>query len=149
LALEKRDIDRQACVVYVRRSFTKGRLKCTKTEASSRAVPLQAIAVEAIDRQSASPHNPLLFPAEPLRGRVGRSVDLHTAGSSPMRWVSLITTMNRCQSRFAADLDGLFTPLLVREAAYMNAIPQPHVREFPAFFQLGVLSWGGGERGAR
>jgi integrase len=72
LALEKRDIDRQARVVYVRRSFTKGRLKCTKTEASLRAVPLQAIAVEAIDRQSASPHNPLLFPAER-----GGYLDLH------------------------------------------------------------------------
>src|SRR5687768_3769450 len=37
LALERRDIDREARVVYVRRSFTKGRLKCTKTEASRRA----------------------------------------------------------------------------------------------------------------
>ena len=32
-----------------RRSFTKGRLKCTKTEASLRAVPLQAIALDAIE----------------------------------------------------------------------------------------------------
>lgn len=56
----------------VRRSFTKGRLKCTKTETSLRAVPLQAIAVGAIDRQSASPHNPLLFPAER-----GGYLDLH------------------------------------------------------------------------
>lgn len=30
LALERRDVDREARVVYVRRSFTKGRLKCTK-----------------------------------------------------------------------------------------------------------------------
>jgi integrase len=43
LALERRDVDREARVVYVRRSFTKGRLKCTKTESSRRAVPLQAI----------------------------------------------------------------------------------------------------------
>jgi integrase len=50
LALERRDIDRDARVVYVRRSFTKGRLKCTKTEASVRAVPLQAIALDVIDR---------------------------------------------------------------------------------------------------
>jgi hypothetical protein len=34
LALERRDIDREARVAYVRRSCTKGRLKCTKTEAS-------------------------------------------------------------------------------------------------------------------
>jgi integrase len=64
LALERRDIDRQARVVYVRRSFTKGRLKCTKTEASVRAVPLQAIALDAIERQPSSAHSPLLFPAE-------------------------------------------------------------------------------------
>lgn len=36
IALERRDIDRDARVAYVRRAFTKGRLKCTKTEASVR-----------------------------------------------------------------------------------------------------------------
>lgn len=40
VALEYRDLDRKAQVVYVRRSFGKGRLKCTKTESSVRAVPL-------------------------------------------------------------------------------------------------------------
>jgi integrase len=64
LALERRDVDRQARVVYVRRSFTKGRLKCTKTEASRRAVPLQAIALDALERQPSSPRSSLLFPAE-------------------------------------------------------------------------------------
>jgi integrase len=72
LALERRDIDRQARVVYVRSSFTKGRLKCTKTEASRRAVPLQTIALDAIERQPTSPHSPLLFPAER-----GGYLDLH------------------------------------------------------------------------
>jgi len=72
LALERRDVDRAARVVYVRRSFTKGRLKCTKTEASRRAVPLQAIALDAIERQPTSPHSPLLFPAER-----GGYLDLH------------------------------------------------------------------------
>jgi integrase len=72
LALERRDIDREARVVYVRRSFTKGRLKCTKTEASRRAVPLQAIALEAIERQPSSPRSPLVFPAER-----GGYLDLH------------------------------------------------------------------------
>jgi integrase len=42
VALEKRDIDRAERVVYVRRSFTRGELKLPKTEASQRAVPLQA-----------------------------------------------------------------------------------------------------------
>ena len=67
LALERRDIDCQARVVYVRRSFTKGRLKCTKTEASRRAVPLQAIALDAIEGQPTSPHSPVSLP-----GRAGR-----------------------------------------------------------------------------
>src|SRR6266542_2436640 len=94
LALERRDIDREARVVFVRRSFTKGRLKCTKTEASRRAVPLQAIALDAIERQPSSPHSPLLFPAER-----GGYLDLHNfrnrewkpaqraAGIEPMRRV--------------------------------------------------------------
>jgi integrase len=72
IALEQRDVDREARVVYVRRSFTKGRLKCTKTEAGRRAVPLQAIALDAIERQPPSPNNPLLFP-----GERGGYLDLH------------------------------------------------------------------------
>jgi integrase len=72
VALETRDVDREARVVYVRRSLTKGRLKWTKTEASRRAVPLQAIALDAIGRQPPSPNNPLLFP-----GERGGYLDLH------------------------------------------------------------------------
>src|SRR5438445_1865673 len=53
-ALEQRDIDRAAGVVYVRRAFANGRLKNTKTRLSTRAVPLQAIALEALDRLPAS-----------------------------------------------------------------------------------------------
>ena len=72
VALEQRDVDREARVVYVRRAFTKGRLKCTKTEASRRAMPLQAIALDAIERQPPSRRNPLLFP-----GERGGYLDLH------------------------------------------------------------------------
>src|SRR6266545_13345 len=72
LALEWRDIDLEARVVYVHRSFTKGRLKCPKTEASRRAVPLQTIGIEAIERLPPHPHSPLLFPAER-----GGYLDLH------------------------------------------------------------------------
>jgi integrase len=71
IALEHRDIDHDARVAYVRRAFTNGRLKHTKTEASVRAVPLQAIALDALDRLAAN-HTPLLFPA-PLGGYL----DLH------------------------------------------------------------------------
>jgi integrase len=72
LALEWRDIDLEARVVYVHRSFTKGRLKCPKTEASRRAVPLQTIALQAIERQRSSPNRALVLPAER-----GGYLDLH------------------------------------------------------------------------
>src|SRR5918996_1090283 len=64
LALEWRDIDLEARVVYVHRSFTKGRLKCPKTEASRRAVPLQTIALEGLEQQRAGRQGALVFPAE-------------------------------------------------------------------------------------
>jgi integrase len=92
LALEWRDIDMEARVVYVQRSFTKGRLKCPKTETSRRAVPLQTIALEALDQQPSSRESALVFPAHR-----GGYLDLHNfrnrewkpaqvaAGVEPMR----------------------------------------------------------------
>ena len=59
--LEQHDVDRDAGVVYVRRAFANGRIKHTKTRLSTRAVPLQAKALEALDRLPASV-NPILFP---------------------------------------------------------------------------------------
>jgi integrase len=50
IALEHRDIDREARIVYVRRAYRNGPLKCPKTDSSLRAVPLQAVALEALDR---------------------------------------------------------------------------------------------------
>lgn len=47
IALEKRDIKHEERAVYVRRSFTRRQLKLPKTEASLRAVPLQARALDA------------------------------------------------------------------------------------------------------
>jgi len=47
-------------VVFVRRAFANGRIKNTKTRLSTRAVPLQAKAVEALDRLPVSV--PILFP---------------------------------------------------------------------------------------
>jgi integrase len=72
IALEHRDIDREARVVYVRRAYRNGRLKCTKTEASVRAVPLQAIAREALEQLSADKGSGLLFPSPR-----GGHLDLH------------------------------------------------------------------------
>jgi integrase len=63
MALEQRDIDRQARVVYVRRALRNGRLKSTKTEGSIRAVPLQAIALAALDQLGADCENQVLFPS--------------------------------------------------------------------------------------
>ena len=72
VALERRDLDTESRVAYVRRSFGKGRLKCTKTEASVRAVPLQAIALAALDQLPTAGPSDLLFPAVN-----GRYLDLH------------------------------------------------------------------------
>jgi integrase len=73
-ALEHRDVDRSAGVVYVRRAYANSRVKHTKTRLSTRAVPLQAIALEAIDRLPLS-ENPILF----ANSRVGR-VDFRSFG---------------------------------------------------------------------
>ena len=64
-------LDRDARVVYVRRAFTNGRLECTKTAAEHRAVPLQAIALEALDRFRPT-QTRLLFPSPR-----GGYLDLH------------------------------------------------------------------------
>ncbi len=63
IALERRDIDREARVVYVRRALRNGRLKSTKTEGSIRAVPLQAIALAALDQLRTDTGCELLFPS--------------------------------------------------------------------------------------
>jgi integrase len=72
VALEHRDIDRDTRVLYVCRAFRKDRLKCLKTEASVRAVPLQAIALAALDRLPDNAGSPLVFPAPR-----GGYLDLH------------------------------------------------------------------------
>jgi integrase len=63
IALEHRDIDRDARVVYVRRAYRNGRVKVPKTEASIRAVPLQTIALAALERLPANGRSPLVFPS--------------------------------------------------------------------------------------
>ena len=102
LALEWRDIDLKARVVYVHCSFTKGRLKCPKTEASRRAVPLQTIALEAIGRQPASQQSSLVFPAER-----GGYLDLHN--SQPRMEARATRGWNR------AAAQGLRSPAHLRD----------------------------------
>jgi integrase len=72
IAPEQRDLDREARVVYVRRAFAHGRLKRPKTRRSLRSVPLQAIALEALERLPARSDTQLLFPAPR-----GGFLDLH------------------------------------------------------------------------
>jgi integrase len=59
--LERRDVDRDAGVVYIRRAYANGRLKHTKTRLSNRAVPLQAKALQALGRLPDS-ESEILFP---------------------------------------------------------------------------------------
>ena len=74
VALEHRDIERAGRVAYVNRSFSKGRLTYPKTEASRRAVPLQARALAALDQLPPDGRpGELLFPAER-----GGYLDMHT-----------------------------------------------------------------------
>jgi integrase len=61
-ALEHGDVDRAAGVVQVRRAYANGRVKQTKTRLSRRAVPLQAIALAALDQLRPREDSPLLFP---------------------------------------------------------------------------------------
>ena len=61
-ALEHGDVDRGAGVVQIRRAYANGRVKHTKTRLSRRAVPLQAVAVEALDQLRPREGSPLLFP---------------------------------------------------------------------------------------
>ena len=61
-ALEWGDLDRDAGVVHVRRAYANGRVKQPKTRLSRRAVPLQAIALAALDQLPPRGGSPLLFP---------------------------------------------------------------------------------------
>jgi integrase len=61
-ALEHGDIDRAAGVIQIRRAYANGRVKQTKTRLSRRAVPLQAIALEALDQLRSRQNSLLLFP---------------------------------------------------------------------------------------
>jgi hypothetical protein len=57
---------------YVRRAYRNGRIKCPKTDASFRDVPLQAIALEALDALPRRNGSALVFPAPR-----GGYLDLH------------------------------------------------------------------------
>jgi len=117
LALEQRDIDREAQVVYMRRTFRNGRIKTPKTKASVRAVPLQAIALAALDELPPNPHCPLLFPS--VRGG---HLDLHNF-------------RNRGVEAGAARSWNRAAPSRLRSAAYVRDLRAScrrlHLRSLP------------------
>ena len=93
IALEHRDIDRDARVVYVRRAFRNGRIKCPKTEGSIRAVPLQAIALDALEQLPAGAGTDLLFPS--LRGAYFDLHNFRTREWKPAQLAAGITPIRR------------------------------------------------------
>ena len=93
IALERRDIDRDARVVYVRRAPRNGRIKCPKTEGSVRAVPLQTIALEALDQLPAGSGTDLLFPS--LRGAYFDLHNFRTREWTPAQVAAGITPIRR------------------------------------------------------
>lgn len=107
IALEKRDVDRKEQVVYVRRSFTRGELKIPKTEASMRAVTLQARALDAIDRIKNSNGSPLVFPGE----RDGY-LDIHHF--RPYQWRPAQTAAGITPLRRVYDLRHTFATFALR-----------------------------------
>jgi integrase len=107
IALEKRDVDRKERVVYVRRSFTKGELKFPKTEASMRAVPLQARALEALDRIKDGNGSPLVFP-----GERGGYLDIHHF--RPFQWRPAQKAVGITPLRRVYDLRHTFATFALR-----------------------------------
>jgi integrase len=93
IALEQRDVDLDARVVYVRRAFRNGRIKCPKTEGSVRAVPLQTIALDALEQLPARAGTDLLFPS--LRGAYFDLHNFRTREWKPAQLAAEITPIRR------------------------------------------------------
>jgi len=99
LALELRDIDEQARVVYVRRAYRNGRIKCPKTDAGLRAVPLQSIALEALDALPRRNGSALVFPAPR-----GGYLDLHNFRYRDWDPPSATSGSNRSEGSTISDI---------------------------------------------
>jgi hypothetical protein len=79
--------------VYVRRAYRNGRLKCTKTEGSVRAVPLQEIALDAIARLPTGADTDLVFPS--LRGSYFDLHNFRTREWKPAQLAAGVTPLRR------------------------------------------------------
>jgi integrase len=113
-ALEQRDLDRALGVVYVRRAYANGRLKHTKTRLSNRAVPLQAIALEALDRLPQS-ENPILF----ANSRGGR-IDFRSFG--PRHWKPAQSAAGVDPLRYLYDLRHTYATFALRAGVSVFAV---------------------------
>ena len=63
IALERGDIDREACAVHVRRRFSGGELKLGTKTVPERTVPLRQRVLAALDAMPPRIDTPILFPA--------------------------------------------------------------------------------------
>jgi integrase len=113
-ALEHGDIDRAAGVVQVRWAYANGQVKHTKTRLSRRAVPLQAIALEALDRLPSS-ENPILFP----NSRGGR-IDFRSFGRR--HWRPAQTKAGIEPLRHLYDLRHTYATVALRAGASVFAV---------------------------
>jgi integrase len=107
IALEKRDVDREGRVVYVRRSFTRRELKRPKTDASLRAVPLQTRALDVLERVPPNDDSPLLFP-----GDRGGYLDIHHF--RPFQWRPAQLAVGITPLRRIYDLRHTFATFALR-----------------------------------
>jgi hypothetical protein len=108
--LEQHDVDRELGVVWVRRPYANGRIKSTKTRLSTRAVRLQAKAVEALGRLPVS-INPILFP----NARGGR-IDFRVFGRRHWRPAQIAAGVE--------PIRGLYDSSLIRRTAVAVARPR-------------------------
>jgi hypothetical protein len=107
IGLEKRDVDREARAVCVRRAFTRRELKRPKTDASLRAVPLQARALDALEQAPANGDSTLLFP-----GDRGGYLDIHHF--RPFQWRPAQLAVGITPLRRIYDLRHTFATFALR-----------------------------------
>jgi site-specific recombinase XerC len=153
VALERRDIDRDGGVVYVRRQLVRGQMKHTKTRRSVRAVPLQAVALEALDQLPAS--DGPVFPAarggyihlHNFRARnwrpaqiaagiapIRRPYDLrHTYATFALRAGISIFDLSRFMGASLAMIDKHYGHLARDGRAHAVALLDAHARETAAW----------------
>ena len=110
VALEQRDVDRDDGSSTSAAPTRSGQLKLPKTEASMRAVPLQARALDALDRLPRHASQPLVFP-----GERGGYLDLHNFRRRHWR-----------PAQTAAGIDA------ARGGSTISVTPSPPSRSVPA-----------------